>query len=242
MEFNKQINLAVDCDEVLTYISPVWYYLLCQDYDYFSQYLKVDKDFSWKRDFGRVLARRNFDFIDEYGKNINKEDLPEEFYQRYFAPINNDNFYQQYCFPTKIAYALAELGTSNYVSSIHIISRSPEHNINSKIKFLRPIFEKCKKKVEYHILSLNDDKAVCINNIGNIDAVFDDELSHVSNIVENCTNPMDIYIPKLGYNNPTTELIAKASLNEKSIHYYNVMDSQTSTNDYLDMFTEYMII
>lgn len=222
MEFNKKINLAVDCDEVLTYIAPWWVAIMCKNYDYFGKYLNLDKEFEITRDFGKVLARNNFKLDIEYRKD--GVTLDEEFYKVFYDIINNDEFYSLMT-PTRMAKTIKEISETSYINSLHIVTRSPKNNHNGKIKFLEEFFGKeVMAKTTIHILKLTEKKSDCINKIGNINAVYDDELNNVYDIMRNTNKKeMDIYIPKLGYNYPKENMFDIAVEHNKAVKYYDVV-------------------
>ena len=241
MMLNKIINVALDCDEILTYICPIWMSKLCENYEFFSKYLNIDRNFSWKKDFGKILARKKFLLNEEYLKEgLTQDDLTSEFFEKFFYPLNYGKLYRDYGFPTQMAKVMAFLGETRYINKIHIVSRSPEENMKEKEEFLSKIFKNCLNKLEIHLISLHNGgtKADCINDIGNIDVFVDDELNNIFDVIHNCKREMDLFIPRLGYNLPTDNLIIEGSQNEKSIHYYDVMQNQTKKEHQI----EYMLV
>lgn len=238
MEFNKKINIVADCDEVLTYISPWWIYLISKtDYEYFSQFLYIPKNFNIRgNDVKKTLLRPKFKLEESYGNetffNLS-ENEKKEFYDKYYDIINRDEFYTKLCRPTQMAYTLRDLAGTNYVEKIYIVSRCLSNNKNGKKELLEKIFGKDlikSNKIEFHLLDLHEKKSDYINSIGKpINAFFDDELSNVEDVILNCKGEMDIYVPMLGYNRPDSKYVdinkiyELALENDKTVGYYQVI-------------------
>lgn len=241
MEFYKTINIAVDCDELLTYISPWWIYLLSEsNYEYFSKYLYIPRKFYLKgNDVKKTLLRPYFRLEDSYGtdyfKSLDKNSNEYEcFLNRFYEVYDRNSFYTKLCKPTKMAYTIKSLLNTDYVKKVDIVSKSFKHNKDGKRKFLTDFFgdEFIKnKKLEIHILDNHEKKSDCINSFNyDINAFFDDELNNIRDVITNCKNQMDIYIPMLGYNRPDrdeTDIIGLSDLaleNNKNVEYYQVID------------------
>lgn len=229
MEFSKKIRIVADCDEVLTYISPIWYKFMVDNYNYYGKYFNLDKDFDLDRDFGKILARKCFYLEREYAKVKSGEGnkaqeigIPKQILEDYMELINFEDFYPKYCKPSIMAKSLKNLCESSYVTEFHIVSRSLTNNSKGKIKFLSNIFDTIKDKMTIHILDLNEKKSDVINTLGHVDAIFEDELSNIRDIIENCNPCMDLYVPKLGYNKMDEYYIYNASLREISLINYNI--------------------
>lgn len=232
---NKKIRIVADCDEVLTFIAPVWWAMLCKNKEYFGEFLNIDNDFNLKRDFCKILARPEF-LLDkcflkeEYKETGIPEEVREDFYNKYYSFIDYDDFYLQFCRPSLMAKGLNQLVETSYVNELHIVTRCLPHNHKGKTAFLKLLFGDNMKKTEIHILDLKEKKSDVINKLGKVDAVFEDELSNVNDIIEHCNPQMDIHIPSLGYNRPTKELYDFATRYEKNIEYYSIYDVSESNH------------
>lgn len=232
MEFNKKINLALDCDEVLTYISPLWVYFLHQDYERFSKWFKLSPVYDIKKNFNDILYRDEFalqkflkrDDVDENDKEFQRV-LNEEF----FEIIKIPKFYQL-CKPTKMAKALADISITPYINKVYIISRvvSDDYKVNeAKKKFLESIFKDSINKLEDIIfLQMGESKGDIIHDLNCIDVYYDDELSNVIDVMnkKDKEKGMDIYIPRLNYNQPSEDLIDLGLNTSTCIKYYDAVD------------------
>lgn len=220
MIFNKKIKIVTDCDEILTYITPLWYAMLCKNKDYFGKYFVLDENFSIKKDIGKVLLRDKFYLNDYYSTGVS---IPKNVYDTFISLIDFEEFYPKYCKPSIMAKCLADIAKTSYVTELHIVSRSFPHNGEGKKEFLRKIFKDSKDKLFFHILNMEQKKSDIINEIGNVDVFFDDELSNIRDVIENCGDQnIDIYIPKLGYNKITIDYIKNAMIQGMSLNSYHI--------------------
>jgi hypothetical protein len=230
MKFNKKINLALDCDEVLTYISPLWTYILHQNYDYFSKWFRLNPNYDKEKNYYDIILRDKFDLADYLvDPKVDREsdEYKDMIENRYFEIIRRPEFYKC-CKPTRMANALAELALTSYVNKIYIISRvvsdNPKTN-ESKKKFLESIFKDSYLKLEDIIfLQMGESKGDIIRDLNNIDVYYDDELNNVVDVMlkKDPEKEMDIYIPQLNYNLPDESLIDLALSTTTGVRYYEI--------------------
>lgn len=226
MNLKRNITIVADCDEVLTNISPLWTLLLHKNRDYFGKYFDLPENFDINKNYFDVLLRKEFYLNKNYLKkdlNLSAEE-EKELFERFMSLYDNEKFYD-YCKPTKIALALADLCRTNYINKIYIVSRTTEKTYEGKKKFLERLFKGATNKIEFISVPMNGKKSDVINTLGNIDVFIDDELKNVYDVIENTNSnyPMDIFIPKLGYNYPKDGMLELSIKNNKNISYYNIV-------------------
>jgi hypothetical protein len=224
---NQNITIVSDCDEVLTNISPLWSLLIHKNANYFKDYFNLIENFDYDKNYSTILLRDKF-YLNEF---FRKEDLQltesqeKELFEKFFSLYDNDKFYK-FCKPTKMCYSLRELAITNYVNKLYIVSRTTDGTEKGKKEFIEKTFKGLSSKVEFVPVPMNGKKSDILNDINNVNVFLDDELKNVHDIMDNCPNinNMDIYIPKLGYNKPTKELILKDDKDmSKNVIYYNIV-------------------
>lgn len=225
MNLKRNITIVADCDEVLTNISPLWTLLLHKNRDYFDKYFNLPENFNYNKNYFDVLLRKEFYLNKNYlkeGLDLSPEEEKEVF-EKFMSLYDNEKFYD-HCKPTKIAVALANLCRTNYINKLYVVSRTTEKTYEGKKRFLDRLFKGTGNKVEFISVPMNGKKSDVINKLGNIDVFIDDELKNVYDVIENTSSeyPMDIYIPKLGYNFPNMEMLELSNKHNKNISYYKI--------------------
>lgn len=229
MELKRNITMVVDCDEVLTNISPLWTELIHRNGEYFSKYFDLMPNFNFnnREHTLKVLMRDEFYLNKCFRKEslceLSKEE-EEELFKKFFALYDNEKFYE-HVIPTRMGKVLSELCETSYINKLYVISKTTKNTLTGKTKFLDKLFEKSNGRYEFIPVELKESKSSAINRLGKIDVFMDDELNNVRDIMTNCSKEMemDIYIPKLGYNFPTEDLNQLCNENNKRIIYYNAL-------------------
>ena len=221
-------HIIVDCDEVLVRISPKWVYLMHQpeNFEYFNKYLDLLKDFDLQKNYIHVLNRDTF-YLNEWllrkDKKFSIEEL-DEVKERMMDVYNSGDFYTTLK-PTPMAKSLSFTAKSPLLNKISVVTRSTEKSINDKDKFIKHIFQGSMDKVDIYHAEPNEKKSDIINNLGNdIAAIYDDEISNVNDIINNCHNVKDLIfgIPSYGYNSDIPDNTYEVAKNKGVIiKYYN---------------------
>ena len=105
--------------------------------------------------------------------------------------------------PTPLGRALATFAVNKSVKKISIITRNLyESSGKSKMKFLQRLFHSSMDKVTIYELEAGDKKSDIIKEFDDVSHIFEDEISNIVDIVENCPNLSNaiISVPKYGYN------------------------------------------
>lgn len=229
MEFNKNLNVVLDIDEVLTYISPPWMALMSQNYDYFSKYMDIPQKFNMEHDSIKVLLRTEFYLEKSFGKpcltdgSLSQTEI-DEFKKNYMSLYDNDSFYTKLCKPTKMFMVIKELMLTKYFNKVYFVSRCTGNNTTGKMDFIESTLGKeAMKLAEFHLLGINEKKSDYIKSLPLVDVIYDDELKNVIDIMENVPmsdRGIDIKIPLHGYNIPREEIFELAEKTGYGIQYY----------------------
>lgn len=231
MEMNKKLNVVLDVDEVLTNISPIWVALMCKEYDYFSKYLNIPRNFHFDKDYYKVMLRPYFLLEKSYGNdylNSLPKDEFDKFVTKQLDVINCDSFYTKLCEPTKLFKSIKTLMESTYFNKVYFVTRCLSDNKKGKVEFLERFLGKDNiRKSELHLLDLHEKKSDYINSLTNVDVIYDDELTNVIDIMKNCPMNMergtDIMIPLHGYNIPYDEIFDLSDESGYKITYYEAI-------------------
>lgn len=229
MEFGKTIDIVCDCDEVLTYISPLWTAILHDNYDYFSKWLNLYPEYDKKKHFYNILYRDTFDLVEFFLKDeidTASEEFKDMKENYFFEIIKQPNFYKM-CKPTRMAKALADLSTTSYVKSIKIVSRVVSDKpsaLESKTKLLEKIFQDSINKLDIIYLQMGESKGDIIKDLPNVDAYYEDEMSNILDVIhkKDPEKPMDIYVPRLNYNQPDDSLSNLCLSTKTGMRFYDI--------------------
>jgi phosphoglycolate phosphatase-like HAD superfamily hydrolase len=223
--FNEKINIVVDCDEVLTDISPLWVQKIIENRDYFDKYFDLPETFDYNTEEGYkfVLSRPTFHlnkWLLKEGINLTT-DQEAELFKKFFDLYDNADFYSE-CSPTRMAEGIYKLSLQKYVDKIYIVTRTSEGTRESKETFLRNFLSS--PKFEIVFVGKEEKKSDYIKKLDNVKIIVDDELSNIHDIMDNCDNlnEVDFYIPYTGYNEPDADLFDKADEKKFKLLYYPI--------------------
>lgn len=215
-------NLIVDCDEILVNISPKWAKLIDDNEHVFGKYLDTSKIKPVKNDIKEltklVLTRDKF-YLTDWLKREDVDEIPQDIINKFMSLYDQDGFY--YDLPlTKMAIGLNKLAYHYSVRKIYVVTRcASEKNYKSKQELIKSLFPS--SKLEIIKIGKDEKKSSCLKNI-NIENgfVFEDEISNIVDYLDNGLTKCNIYVPMLGYNKPTAELLDKVELSNVCLLYY----------------------
>lgn len=192
----KKENLIVisDMDEVLTYISPVWYSKIRENWSIFEPYFKnlgdLNKD--------SILDREEY-YLNKWLKKENVEKIPSDILEKYLGLYMNGDFYKD-CKPSKFGIGLGLLCLNNTIEKMYILS----HTIPGTEESKRAFFEEYYKhtKTELVMLPPNISKHQWINdNKIDYDLFIDDRVDIIRDVILHTKSDFrDFYVPEFGYN------------------------------------------
>jgi phosphoglycolate phosphatase-like HAD superfamily hydrolase len=230
--FNEQVNIVVDCDEVLTDISPLWVKKIFDNREYFDEYFNLPETFDHNTEEGYkfVLSRPTFHlnkWLLKEGLNLTT-DQEAELFKKFYELYDNDDFYSE-CSPTRMAEGIYKLSLQRYINKIYIVTRTTEGTKDSKEKFLRTFFASPKFEIIY--VPMGEKKSKYISQLENVKIIVDDELSNIHDIIDNCPNleEVDFYVPYTGYNEPDADLFDKADEKKFKLLYYPIFEETKIT-------------
>ena len=209
MNFGKvNSHLVVDCDEVLVRISPKWVYKmhLPENYPVFEEHLQVSKKFDLEKHYDLIMMRDTFQLYDWLKRDYIEGEFSQseilEIKDRCLSMYDDPEFYDDLQ-PTPLGRALSTFAVNKSVKKISIITRNLyESSGKSKMKFLQRLFHSSMDKVTIYELEAGDKKSDIIKEFDDVSHIFEDEVSNIIDIVDNCTNLSNaiISVPKYGYN------------------------------------------
>jgi hypothetical protein len=221
---NVKGTLVCDCDEVLTNISPLFMQLVFDDREYFGKYLNLPNSFDYTKpeDERTVLNRPVFDlaeWLKKPGIRLSEGEW-DEVRRRFMSLAETDDFYDR-CTPTRMCITMHLLSMQRFVDKIYVVTRSPEGNRASKARFLENNIQSEKLRIVF--VDIGKRKSDSINDrIGKFDTLFEDELTNVEDVIDNCENVEGIsaYIPYYGYNHPDERFYEKCKKNKVDPLFY----------------------
>jgi hypothetical protein len=223
--FNQKYNIVVDCDEVLTDITPLWVHKIMENREFFDKYFDLPEAFDYKSEEGHkfVLTRPTFHlnkWLLKKDLNLTK-DQEDELFKKFYELYDNEDFYTD-CEPTKMAEGIYKLSLQKYVEKIFVVTRTSNGTKESKERFIRSFLPS--PKVEIVFVGMGEKKSDYISKLPNVKMIVDDELSNVNDIIDNCTHlsEIDFYIPYTGYNEPDADLFDKADARKFKLLYYPI--------------------
>jgi len=222
----KPVDVVLDCDEVLAFITPLWVKLIHDREEVFGRYFKLFKEgFSFDNHSLKVVMRDRY-YLNEWLirddivlDNYTRDILVKELMDVYDRP----DFYE-YIAPSRFGLGFAQMATQSFINKIYIITKSTANNRESKNRFLETLFSNTMDKIQIIHLELNQKKSDVVKTLGdNIKIIAEDELGNIEDYIENCPNlgKCDLYIPSFGYNQPTKELVQKAEDKGINLMYYD---------------------
>jgi predicted AlkP superfamily phosphohydrolase/phosphomutase len=233
MRFNETANIVVDCDEVLTNISPLWVQKIHDNREKFEKYFNLFNSFDHKNeeDYEKVLSRSEFylnKWLMKEGLILTKEE-EKKLFKEFFDLYDNDDFYME-CEPTKMCEGIYKLSLQSFVDKIFVVTRTTEGNKKSKERFINAYLNS--PKVEIIYVGSNEKKSDYIKKLSNVKMVVEDELKNIHDIIDNCKNLeyCDIYVPYTGYNQPDADLFEKADENKFKLLYYPIFRKTIISN------------
>lgn len=232
----REIDLVLDCDEVLVFISPIWCKLIHNNRELFEDYLDLQDEFNLSTHSFSTMMRKEYYLLDHYlKKDINLTDDEKMIVLNNMMNIyDNPNFYDDIP-ASSFGTAISKYTPTKNIRKIYVVTKSTEKNRSSKERFLKKLFQNSIEKLEIIHLGLNEKKSDIIKKLGNnIGVVAEDELGNIKDIIKNCDNlkNVDFYIPSYGYNQPDEELIGLLEGKDIEILYYNFMDISDNTDPY----------
>lgn len=205
---NVKSHMVIDCDEVLVRISPKWVYKmhLPENYPIFEEHLHVSKKFDLEKHYETVMRRDKFQLYDW----MKREFIEGEFAQSEILDVkekcmqlyNDPHFYDDLK-PTEMAKSISMLARNNNIKKISIVTRNLfDSSAESKRRFINKLFASCIDKVTIYELEKDEKKSDVIKEFDDVSHIFEDEISNVIDIIENCPNLENVIIsvPKYGYN------------------------------------------
>lgn len=219
----KESNLIVDVDEILCNISPLWVKKIIENKKDFLDYFDLSKieKLSFDDLYSVVMKRKNF-YLNVWLKK-NDADVSEsrldEIQQDFFNLYDNDIFYTLMK-PTEMGKSIAKVTYTNMVKKVYVVSRSSSKTRDTKRKFIEDLIPK--SKLEIRFVDNDEKKSDYIKDIEiNEGIVFEDEIKNINDYLDNTDKrKYNIYIPSLGYNQPTDELREKCKQKEVELIYY----------------------
>lgn len=223
-----KLNIVTDNDEILTDISPLWMEKIYKNKEYFKDYFILNRDNFDRtniKDYLYVMLRNKF-YLNEWLKRkdiILTKEKEKEVFNKFYSLYDNPNFYP-HCYPTKMCEGIYKLGLQNFIENIYVVTRTTENTKESKENFIKRYLP-LHNKVKIIFVKENEKKSSYIKNIDNIGLLVEDELSNIEDILDNCDNLTNslFYIPKLGYNIPTKDILFKAENKKVQLNYYDVI-------------------
>ncbi|ALN97895.1 hypothetical protein Bp8pS_216 [Bacillus phage vB_BpuM-BpSp] len=239
----KGINVVVDCDEVLTDISPLWTQKIYENRDYFDKFFNLEESFDMSNpeDYKKILSRKDFYLNKHFMKNDLSEEDKKEVQEKFMELYDNEEFYSE-CFPTKAFANLLNMKQGKLVEKIYVVTRTTEKTKQSKEEFIR-MYSTIIGSDDLEIINVgtNEKKSDYIKDLPNIGMVIDDELKNINDIIDNCpniwNNEVVFFVPYTGYNEPTAELYDKVDEKEISLMYYpifNIGEEEILSNEELE--------
>lgn len=234
MRNSESYNIVVDCDEVLTDISPIWVKKIYENREKFEKYfdLRDDVDASSIDPFSEswreyVLGRDKFYINDWLRKKdlVLSEEEEKHLFKMFYDLYDNDAFYSE-CLPTKFCEGIYKLSLQSYVKKIYVVTRTSENTYTGKERFIKSFLPT--DKLEIVFVKMGENKSGYINKIDNVSMIADDEVKNIEDIIDNCSDKhrkVDFYVPHTGYNNPTAELFEKADKSEYKLKYFPILKS-----------------
>lgn len=230
---DNKSHLVFDCDEVLVRISPKWVHLMHtkDHFDYFKQFFRLSENFNLGKDYDKILMRPEF-YLDKWlmRKDVLDNHTIDAFNEarRELLKLYSGNYYNDLP-PTNIAKSLSIVARNTLVDKISIVSRTSKDDLSindSKIAFLKNLFNGINHKVDIYLVEGKDKKSDVIKQLGgDVGFIYEDETSNIKDMLDSCPNLSDmcIMVPTYGYNSDLDQSYVNLA-KEKNIeikYYYD---------------------
>ena len=223
MDLIQDANLIVDCDEILVNISPLWVKKLYALKAELNEYIDLDQFDKFIDNFDELneyVIRRPVFYLTDWLKRKEIKELPKDIVDKIMGVYTEDkDFY--YDLPlNKMAVSLNKFSRHPSVKKVYVVTRcSSTINFKGKEELIKTLFPMT--KLEIITLKIGEKKSDFIKHIDIKNGfIFEDELSNIMDYLNSGVCHCNFYIPKLGYNYPTKDLMALASEKEICISYY----------------------
>lgn len=217
-------NLIIDCDEILVNISPKWVKLILEKKDEFEDYFDFAEIEKVKHDhyeLTKLVLNRNAFYLTDWLKRRDVEVLPTHIVNRFMELYHSEDFYHDLPL-TKMAVALGKLSYHPSILKVYVVTRVTDNisNLKSKDALIQSLFPHSKLE----IIKVPP-KAKKSDYIKNIDIkngfIFDDENGNLMDYLVNAkVSECNFYVPRLGYNRPSIEMLRIAEEQKVSVSYY----------------------
>lgn len=220
-------NIICDCDEILCNIAPLWVKRMIDNKEKFNHYFDLDilEGLSEDELYNNIMERPNF-YINLWLKRKDvqiTEDELNTLMEEYINLYDTDDFYSN-LEPTDLAINLTKICYTTMVKKVYVVTRCTEKNLRIKKEFIESIIPK--SKLEILVVPSDAKKSDYVNGIDMTKGIiFEDELKNINDYLDNCQglNEVNIYVPLLGYNQPTQDLYDKCKEKNVEIIYYPTM-------------------
>jgi hypothetical protein len=177
------------------------------NFEYFNEYLRLSEDFDITKHEISVLSRPDF-YLDRWliRKEVFDNHTEEEvanMQSKMMDLYNLDEYYYDDLQPTSLAKGIAFTLKQPILKKVTVVSRVTSRNTESKERFIKRLFSGSMNKVDIYYVEKGEKKSDVISNLGmNINAIYEDEVSNINDIIKNCNNFTNgqILIPSYGYN------------------------------------------
>lgn len=224
MELIQNANLILDCDEILVNISPKWSKLLLANREEFEEYLdftELEKVKDDHHELTKLVLNREHFYLTEWLKRDDVEEIPKHIIDKFMKLYNVKDFYHDLPL-TKMAVALGKLSYHPSIQKVYVVTRVTEDtsNLESKDALIKSLFPY--NKLEIIKVPPKEKKSDYIKNIDIKNGfIFDDENGNLMDyLVNGKVSECNFYVPRLGYNRPSMDMLRLADEQKVSVSYY----------------------
>lgn len=224
MELIQDANLILDCDEILVNISPTWTKLMVENKEEFEEYFDFTEVEKVKDDHFEltklVLNRKEF-YLTDWLKRKDVDVIPKHIMDKFMKLYNSEGFYHNLPL-TNMGVALGKLSYHPSIKKVYVVTRVTDDtsNLESKEALIKSLFPY--NKLEIVKVPPKEKKSDYIKNIDIKNGfIFDDENSNLMDyLVNGKVSECNFYVPRLGYNRPSIEMLRIADEQKVSVSYY----------------------
>jgi hypothetical protein len=212
----KNVLFITDMDEVLTCIGPVWYSGILEKREIFEPYFDLNKIKN-----PNDILKRDIYYMDKYLRKEGVTEIPYEVLDVYYDIYKDTNFYSK-CELTNFGKSLVLLSKQSFCEGIVVVSHCIPGTEDSKKRWLAEKFERS-SKVTVEFIPSNIPKSEVIKDYPEYSCYAEDRIDIIKEVIINTKlEGKEFYIPKLGYNKITDDLVTIAGLASCEIKTFEI--------------------